>query len=58
MLANITKYCQFNEIHHEFISRLIVVINSNNNLGVGCCFFKFKHLIKFGKFLVAFIWLE
>ena len=24
---------------HELISRLIVVINANNSLGVGCCFF-------------------
>ena len=41
----------------ELISGLIVVINANNNLGFGCCLFLFKYLIKYGKFLVAFIWL-
>ena len=41
----------------ELISGLIDVINANNNLGVGCRLFSFKYLVKYGKFLVAFIWL-
>ena len=40
-----------------FISGLIVVINANNSLGTGCCFFLSKYLVKYGKLLVAFIWL-
>ena len=39
----------------ECISGLIVGINENSNLGVGCCLFWLKYLVKCGKFLVAFI---
>ena len=38
---------------HVFIFGLIVVINANNILGIGCCLLCFIYCAKCGRFLIA-----